>query len=59
MLLSMQPGKAQEYFHRYGEVSSVVQYLYLTCTLKIAVEIEKKLQYFFGKTSKLGKYNDT
>lgn len=25
----MQPGKAQEYFHRYGEVSSVVQYLYI------------------------------
>lgn len=51
----MQPGKAQEYFHRYGEVSSVVQYLYLTCTLNlIAVEIEKKnCNIFLGKQANL------
>lgn len=55
MLLSMQPGKAQEYFHRYGEVSSVVQYLYLTCSLKIAVEIEKKIAIFFWENKQTWK----
>lgn len=52
----MQPGKDQEYFHRYGEVSSVVQYLYLTCTLNlIAVEIEKKIAIFFWENKQTWK----
>ena len=51
----MQPGKAQEYFHRYRELSSVVQ-----CTVfcfkssfKIAVEIEIKWNFFEGKQANL------
>ena len=51
----MQPGKAQEYFHRYRELRSAVQrtVLYLTSSFKIAVEIEIKWNFLGSKQANL------